>query len=264
MTHRGSQALLLGMAISVAALTFNKNPRDRGVVMAGGGEGQPTFVSDPGVFADEEGLHLFASNIFCSRGGGWYYSWDPNNIGACNIINASYGIGYAFSNNSGLSWDFAPGPVVLPGPAAWDGEAVETPFPYVVNGTLFLFYSARGVGKDGKEFRSRYQVGVATVKLDGRSIREAVLRDGALATKRNQALLAHNLVTANATNNNIQEPSAIWNGNAWEVYVIGLGLLLPARPVNFPFQHITGIYTLRYVMGPDLLPVEGTSPGTGE
>jgi hypothetical protein len=257
--------LVVGVSIliSVAASSFNKNPRDHGIVTAGGGgEGHPTFVSDPGVLADDEGLHLFASNIFCSQDDGWYYSWDPSNVGACNIINASYGIGYAFSNDSGFNWEFAPGPVILPGPAMWDGKAVETPFPYVLNGTLFLFYSARGVGKDGKEFRSRYQVGVATIELNGRSVREAVLRDGALATKRNEALLAHNLEVANANNNNIQEPSAFWNGNAWEVYVIGLGLLLPGRPLNFPFQRVTGIYTLRYVMGPALLPLNGSTPGT--
>ena len=31
----------------------------------------------------------------------------------------------------------------------WDRAAVETPFPRVVNGTLYVFYSARGVESDG-------------------------------------------------------------------------------------------------------------------
>ena len=48
----------------------------------------------------------------------------------------------------------------------WDRAAVETPFPRVVNGTLYVFYSARGVESDGHtEFASRYQLGVATVAL---------------------------------------------------------------------------------------------------
>ena len=57
---------------------MTKAPADHGVVSAGGGKGAPTFVSDPGVLAGNQGLHLFfSSNIFCAKAGAWYFSWDP-------------------------------------------------------------------------------------------------------------------------------------------------------------------------------------------
>ena len=237
---------------------FTKDPATRAVVAAGGGSGAPTFVSDPGVYADAEGLHLFASNIFCDdRNGSWYYSWDASNRGACNILNVSDAIGYAFSGDGGATWAFAPGPTLLPGPHAWDSAAVETPFPRVVNDTLYLFYSARGVGSDGKEFTSRYQLGVATVALAGRGLRRALLVDGARAAKRAAPLVSHDTAHANATTNNVQEPSAVWTGARWEVFGIGLGLSEPAQPIGAPGQRITGIYMLRWVFDDPALPAGG-------
>ena len=257
-------ALLLLFASAAADVT--KTPADRGVVSAGGGQGAPTFVSDPGVLADNEGLHLFFSNIFCAKAGAWYFSWDPADVGGCNIMNATYGIGYAFSADAGVTWEYAPGPAITPGPAAWDAAAVETPFARVVNGTLHVFYSARGVGADGKtEFRSRYQVGVATLALGGRTLRDALLRDGEGCAKRAAPLLPHNLVAPNALDNNVQEPSAVWNDEppGWEIFAIGLGLALPAAPIDGrPGQRVTGLHALRYTFPGGALPA-GVGGGVG-
>jgi hypothetical protein len=248
---------LVSLLLASAAADVTKAPADHGVVSAGGGKGAPTFVSDPGVLADDEGLHLFFSNIFCAKAGAWYFSWDPADVGGCNIINASYGIGYAFSADAGITWEYAPGPTVLPGPSAWDAAAVETPFSQVVNGTLHIFYSARGVGADGKtEFRSRYQVGVATLALRGRTLRQALLRDGEGCSKRAAPLLPHNIVTPDALDNNVQEPSAVWNDDppGWEIFAIGLGLSRPAAPLGALGQRITGIHALRYTFEGVALP----------
>ena len=254
--------LLLLLASSAAVVVVTKAPADHGVVSAGGGKGSPTFVSDPGVLADDEGLHLFFSNIFCAKAGTWYFSWDPSDVGGCNIINASYGIGYAFSADAGITWEYAPGPTVLPGPAAWDRSAVETPFPSVANDTLHIFYSARGVGADGKtEFRSRYQMGLATLALRGRTLRQALLRDGEGCAKRAVPFIPHDIVTPNALDNNVQEPSAVWNDNppGWEIFAIGLGYLLPDAPANAPGQRLTGIHALRYTFEGAALPA-GAAP----
>ena len=140
----------------------------------------------------------------------------------------------------------------------WDRAAVETPFPRVVNGTLYVFYSARGVESDGHtEFASRYQLGVATVALAGRSLRTALLVDGALAAKRGAPLVAHDTAHANATTNNVQEPSAVWTGARWELFGIGLGLSEPAQPIGAPGQRVTGIHALRWVFDDPALPAGG-------
>ena len=140
----------------------------------------------------------------------------------------------------------------------WDRAAVETPFPRVFNGTLHVFYSARGVESDGRtEFANRYQLGVATVALAGRSLRTALLVDGARAAKRGAPLVAHDTAHANATTNNVQEPSAVWTGARWELFGIGLGLSEPAQPIGAPGQRVTGIHALRWVFDDPALPAGG-------
>ena len=228
---------------------FRKSPATRAVISAGGGPNEPTFLSDPGVMADEEGLHLFASNLFCRRGGingSWFYSWYPTDGQYCDLNTTVGGIGYAFSADKGQTWEYATGPAVLPGPYAWDAVAVETPFPRVVNDTLFLFYSARERLPDGKEFRARYQLGVATVALDGKGVRQRMIRDGALAAKRPRPLVSRDTTTVNGTTNNIQEPSAVWDGKCWQLFGIGLGLSKPAHGMDAPGQRIDGIFVLRW------------------
>ena len=50
-------------------IVVTKSPRTSAVISAGAGHDTPTFICDPGVLADSEGLHIFVSNIFCARSG---------------------------------------------------------------------------------------------------------------------------------------------------------------------------------------------------
>ena len=73
--------------------------------------------------------------------------------------------------------------------------------------------------------------------------------------------IPHDIVTPNALDNNVQEPSAVWNDNppGWEIFAIGLGYLLPAAPANAPGQRLTGIHALRYTFEGAALPA-GAAP----
>jgi hypothetical protein len=131
-----------------------------------------------------------------------------------------------------------------------------------------VFYSARGLDADNAtEFRARYQIGVATFGLNGRSVRQAMLVDGASATKRAAPLVPHELTQRGALTNNAQEPSVVWTGSGWELFFIGLGISRPAAPMNATGQRILSVNFLRASVGPDLEPpsaADVTNCSTGE
>ena len=55
----------------------------------------------------------------------------------------------------------------------WNDQKLETPNLVLVNDTLVIFYSSTGYAR-----LQRFTIGVATLALNGRSIRQAVLVDG--------------------------------------------------------------------------------------
>ena len=170
--------------------TFGRDPADQPVVSSGTA-GWPIFPADPAVVKDAEGYHLFYTTYFCKANGNYYYSWDAGNLAACNIIDAPAGIGYAFSSDGGYNWEFRGSPVLLRGDQPWNRGDVETAHVAVLGDTLYLFYSAWGEYQ-GQPLSHRYQIGVATLDLEGKSIRQRLLRDGAVFTGLAEPLLSHN------------------------------------------------------------------------
>jgi hypothetical protein len=234
-------------------LTFVKTPADKPVIKAGLA-GAPVFVTDPVVYTDAEGLHLFYTSIFCEKDGHPYFAWDPANQADCILRSAGGAVGYAFSDDLGLTWTVRETPVIMPGPAEWDSEKVETPFVTRVDDTLYLFYCATG-NRDGQLFALRYQIGVAALALGDRSVKQAMLDDGAVMTKQPEPLVAYNLAEP-AADNNVQEPSVVIRNDIFELYFIGLGLALPDQGLDAPQQAITSINFMRMTLNSDLAPLD--------
>lgn len=236
------------------AVTFEKSPADAPVIAAGLANA-PVFMTDPVVYTDDEGLHLFYTAIFCQKAGKAYFAWDPAHQNDCLLVDAGGAVGYAFSDDLGLTWTFRETPVITHGPEAWDNEKVETPFVMRTGDTLYLFYCATG-DRDGQLFTLRYQIGVATLALGGRSVKQAMLTDSDVMVKRPTPLLAYNL-TEPAADNNVQEPSAIFRDNTFELYFIGLGVALPDKALDAAGQQITSINFMRATFDADLQPLTG-------
>ena len=234
-------------------LVFVRDPASAPVILSGS-EGWPIFPTDPGVIADAEGYHLFYTSYFCKAKGDYYYSWDVGNLAACNILDVVATIGYAFSADSGYTWVFRHSPVVMPGAADWHCGDLETPHAAVLTDTLYLFYSATGT-YEGNPFPQRYQVGVAVLDLQGRTIRRRLLDDDADFTQIAQPLLPYNTTTT-TYENNTQEPSVVIRNGKLEVYYVGLGLARPDLPAEAPGQTITTIGMARAVFTPNLTLVE--------
>jgi GH43 family beta-xylosidase len=233
--------------------TFVKAPADKPVIAAGLA-GAPIFVTDPVVYTDAEGLHLFYTAIFCEKQGRPYFAWDPADQATCIIRTAGGAVGYAFSDDLGLTWTIRETPVIMPGPAEWDSEKIETPFVTRADDTLYLFYCATG-DRDGQLFAQRYQIGVATLALGNRSVRQALLDDGAEMTKQSEPLVAYNLAEP-AVDNNVQEPSVVVRDNGFELYFIGLGLALPDQGLDVPQQKITSINFMRMTFDDYFAPLD--------
>lgn len=223
-------------------VTFTRSPADSAVIAAGWAN-VPVFMADPVVYTDEEGLHLFYTSIFCQKAGRTYFAWDPAHQADCLLVDAGGATGYAFSADRGLTWSFRETPVITPGPEEWDNEKIETPFVTRVGDTLYLLYCATG-DRDGQLFSLRYQIGLATLALDHRSVRQALLADADVMVKRTAPLLAYNLA-APSGDNNVQEPSVIFRDNTFELYFIGLGLTLPDQGLDAASQQITSINFMR-------------------
>jgi hypothetical protein len=232
---------------------FTRTPADA-PVLASGWADSPIFMSDPVVFTDEVGdLHLFFTAIFCQKNGHPYYAWNPADQMDCLLTTANGSIGYAYSNDQGLTWLIRPMPIIVYGPEEWDSEKVETPFVTQVNDTLYLFYCATG-NKDGALFAQRYQIGVATLDLNGRSVQQALLIEGDPMIKRPDPLLAYNLAEP-SVDNNVQEPSVVVRDGVFELYFTGLGIARPDQGLDVPNQAITSINFLRATFDLDLKPL---------
>lgn len=228
---------------------FDRAPADAAVI-AGGWADTPIFMTDPMVYTDDEGLHLFYTALFCNKSGEWFYAWDPAQLLSCDITNVIGGTGYAFSADRGLTWTIRETPLAIPGPEDWDNENIETPFVTRVENTLYLFYCATGE-RDGELFHQRFQIGVASLDLGERSLTQALLADGDSFVKRPTPLLPYNL-TETALDNNTQEPSVVIRGDTLELYYTGLGLALPGESIAAPGQQITAINFLRVTFDTDL------------
>jgi predicted GH43/DUF377 family glycosyl hydrolase len=236
-------------------LVFSRDPAGAPVISSGSA-GWPIFPTDPGVVADSEGYHLFYTSYFCNAGGTYYYSWDVNNLAACNILDAVATVGYAFSSDGGLTWEFRGRPVVMPGPEAWQCGDLETPHAVIVGDTVYLFYSATGAFQ-GQPFSERYQIGVATLDLHGETIRRRLMTEDAEFTRRPEPLLPYN-TTATAFNNNTQEPSVVVRDGRLEIFYIGVKLAEPQLPADAPGQSILGYGLAKAVFTPDLSLVENS------
>jgi predicted GH43/DUF377 family glycosyl hydrolase len=238
----------------VAAPVFTRQPAAEAVVQSGRA-GWPIFPTDPCVVKDDEGYHLFYTSYFCNAGGEYYYSWDVGNLAACDILDAVATIGYAYSADEGLTWEFRGAPVLMPGSQEWQCGDLETPSVIQAGDRLYLFYSATGTFQ-GQPFPQRYQVGAATLDLTGGTIRQRLLDDGLTFTALPDPLLPYDTETTGFFNNT-QEPSAVVRDDGTlEVFFVGLSLARPDLPPEVPGQDIVSIGMARAVFDPDLAPVE--------
>jgi hypothetical protein len=122
----------------------------------------------------------------------------------------------------------------------YNDQKLETPDMVVVNDTLVVFYSSTGFAR-----LQRFAVGVATLALDGRSIRTAAMVDRPI--RRRPPIIPTDLVNvASKTNNaqvracvaldltpsfspSFQEPTAVLgaDGQSYELFFTGLGVTQP-------------------------------------
>jgi len=228
---------------------FARQP-DGAPTISSGRAGWPAVAFDPDIYVDDEGYHLFYTTLFCRAAYGYSYSWDPANPGRCNIMNAVGSIAYAFSNDQGLTWRYRETPVVLPSDSGFDSAKIETAFVFRLGDTLYLSYSADG-NRGSQKFTSRYQIGLATLVLGGRSVRAAMMDDSTRFQRRPTPWLTYDL-RAGRFDNNVQEPSVVVRPDGIFLYYVGLGLLLPEQPVEAPGQQITSVGLGRAEFDPDL------------
>jgi predicted GH43/DUF377 family glycosyl hydrolase len=219
------------------APVFYRDPVD-GPVIGSGTAGLPSLVADPCVVADSEGYHLFYSAFFCRKPDGTYsYSWDPSGSAACNLSQAFGTTGYAFSADRGLTWQFRKTPVVPRGKEDWNDVDIETPFVSRVGDRLFLFYCALGTLGEGN-LQHRYQLGAATLDLQGRTIRGALMEEGATFTHRASPVVAADFSQRHGVNN-AQEPSVVVRDGRLELFFTSLGLALPDKDIVAPGQEVS-------------------------
>jgi predicted GH43/DUF377 family glycosyl hydrolase len=233
-------------------LSFTKQPADT-FVLGAGKANLPITCHDPALYEDAEGYHLFFTSYFCQKNGTWFYSWDPANPGDCDISDAIQTLGYAFSNDKGLTWKVRETPLLVPGPEDWDKDAVETASVILKNDTLCLFYSASGY-KNGSLFSERYQIGMARLSISGRTIKQALLTDGDRFTKQTTPFIPFDTQTS-SLQNNVQEPGILLKDNRFELYYIGLKLSIPDAGFDEGGQEITSIKLLRQKYDPNFNPI---------
>jgi predicted GH43/DUF377 family glycosyl hydrolase len=231
---------------------FDRHPAQTPAISSGKA-GLPVMIFDPQVYADDEGYHLFYTTTFCRRPYSFAYTWDPANPYRCNIVHTVGSIGYAFSSDRGLSWQFRETPVVMPGLSGFDAAKIETAHVFRIDDTLYLSYSADG-DASGRKLASRYQIGIAKLELGKRSLREALLEGSASFERRSEPLLAYSLEEG-SLHNNVQEPSIIVRDGRIELYYVGLGLKLPREAIDAPGQVITSVALGRANFDLDLVPI---------
>jgi predicted GH43/DUF377 family glycosyl hydrolase len=230
-------------------LSFIKEPSNAPVISSGL-KGWPMFPTDPCVIKDNEGYHLFYTSLFCKKDGSHYYSWDAGNAFGCDLSEMIGTVGYAFSSDQGMTWEFRGSPVVQVAPEDWQSGDVETPFVLHHGDSLYLFYSALGM-KDGSEFGNRYQIGAAILDLQGSSIRQMLSNEGTTFERLPEPVLPYNL-TSMSFDNNTQEPSVIVKDGKLELFYIGIKLSKPDQPVDAPGNSITSVGLAKAVFDRDL------------
>ncbi|AQQ71378.1 hypothetical protein SMSP2_01751 [Limihaloglobus sulfuriphilus] len=229
---------------------FKKNPDDRPVISSGS-NGRPTFMSDPVVIKDKEGYHAFFSNFYIKKNGQYWISFDPQNQDAYKMDDFVGSIAYAFSSDQGLSWTLRQTPCLMPGPQAWCDDVLETPSVIKDGDRLVMFYSALG-SRNGRKFLSRYQIGGATLKLNGKTIREKLLDESIQFTKIKQPVVPHNTSIIHH-DNNTQEPSVVLKDGRFELFYIGLTLQKPDEQIpGVPGQGIKKVALYKAVFDKDL------------
>lgn len=211
-------------------------------------------MSDPCVIKDDDGYHAFFTVLFFKKGDKYCFSYDPLNEDDYDRADFAGTIAYAFSSDRGMTWTFRETPVVMPGPEEWHAHALETPNVLKLGERLYLFYSALG-DKNGKEFEFRYQIGAATLELDGNTVRDSLMDESVHFMKKKDALLPFNLETTRR-NNNTQEPSALFKDGQIELFYIGMKLKKPAESVTATGQDITDAAIYRAIFDRELNTLE--------
>jgi len=229
---------------------FRKVPDDRPVISSGS-DGWPAFMADPCVFRDEEGYHAFFTNLFFKRNGRYSCSFDPRKPEEFEIHDHVGTVAYAFSSDRGLTWTLRKTPCVMPGPEPWCDDDLETPFVVKDGDRLVMFYSALG-SRNGKQFRSRYQIGAATLELGNRTVSEKLLDESVQFAKRKTPVLPYNTRTVHH-DNNTQEPSVVVKDGMFELYYTGLTLKKPDQQIpGVPGQGISKVALYKSVLDKEL------------
>ncbi len=196
-------------------LNFLKEPNDTAVISTGY-YSLPAVVSDPFVLMDDMGYHLFYSNAFCNDGNSYLYTHDHTTNTGCNIYKGLFTIGYAFSSDKGITWEFRAEPVILNGVAKWD-QQIETANIVKVDDELVMFYSAYG-----PENNVRYQISAATLNLNGDTIYQKLMIDNTMFERVSPQVPLIPGSTLGHFDMNTQEPSIIYRNGNFEVYYVGL------------------------------------------
>jgi predicted GH43/DUF377 family glycosyl hydrolase len=246
--------LLIGQCSTPTPFSeFEKSPPDRPVISSGRA-GVPSSMADPCVIKDDEGYHGFFTVLFFKKQDKYCYSYDSLHEDDYDGDDHVGTVAYAFSKDQGLTWTFRETPVVMPGPEQWQSVALETPNVLKIGDRLYLFYSALGE-RDGNEFESRYQIGVATLELDGNTVRESLMDESVHFVKKKDPLLPFNLEKTHH-DNNTQEPSALRKDGKIELFYVGLKLKKPAESVTAAGQDIADVSIYRAVFDKELNTIE--------
>jgi hypothetical protein len=229
---------------------FVKSPASRPVI-ASGVAGIPTFISDPCVIKDDSGYHAFFSVYYFTNKakGQYWFSYDPANPDDYDMADSMGGMGYAFSADRGLTWTCRKTPLVTTGPEEWQTHSVETANVIKLDGKLLMFYSGQG-HKNGKRFTARYQIGVASLDLGGKSIEEKLLDESVVFVKRKTPLIPIRLDETHH-DNNTQEPSVLLKDGNIELFYIGLSLSKPSEAIE-KGNKITSMAMYKAVFDTDL------------
>ena len=237
-------------------LAFRRDPLDRPVIDSGT-PGRPILVMDPMVLADPEGYHLFYSTLFCECDGRRCFSWDSLAGKTDPVGPLVSAIGYAFSADKGLTWQFRSTPVFVPGENDWEKHKVETAFVVREEGQLLLFYSALGY-HGGRLLDNRFQLGVSRFPLAGRGIRQSLLNTEETFARMRTTPLVPCCLTETSFLNNVQEPSVVCRDGRFEVYFLGIALALADQTPDAKGQRFVNIGLGRAVFDKSFRQIERT------
>jgi hypothetical protein len=240
------------------AQAFTLQP-DSQPVISSGRAGLPILPSDPDIYVDADGYHLFYSTLFCLQNGRYVYAWDPAHPVDCNIEKVITAIAYAYSADRGLTWSFRPSPVLQPSDSGFDSGRIETATVFRTGDVLYLAYSADG-DLNGRPLRGRYQIGLAHLDLGRQSVRAALMDEARRFERPPTPWLPFDLEPGRP-DNNTQEPSVTRGPDGLVLYYIGLGLRLPNEPTGVPGQHIDRVELRRAVLDEQLHVISRSDAG---